>query len=874
MTRALRARALPPPAARLLALPRRRAVLRPRCERVPTCLLDAIRRGARPLIELRGKTWAVVAEQHVQARRKAKERAQALLEAALVEVEKSKAPEGIPAAERRRGVLITPQRPSGEPVRYEVVPAKDVVPSHKVTDFSPDPRYPAQVQERAYHLEKREQQKVIQGAQQLNPELVLARTPSALDGPPIVTEPDVSGRRLVMGGNGRSMMILRAYSAGGAAGDAYREALIRRAGDFGLEPAAVRQVERPVLVRVLEGLAADAPREVLVSAVRRTNEGLTQALDAKTLGVARGRQLSAESVAQLGEALGDGELTLRELMAARSEVFREALQRDSILTPSSSAEWVQPSGALTDEGKDKLEAMFVGLVLGTPDRVRATPPAVLQKVERAVPFLMAVRGQTPTFDLVPVVQGAVDLLVEARGRDLALDELLRQVSLFGREERDPRAVAVAELLETRGPRQVADAFRGWSKVAIHDPRQEVMFGTKPTQEEAFRVLTQGRRPNPRGRSVAAAGQTCARCAGGGKISPWAGKIDPCPTCGGKGRLFPLALSPGELRDLALQRPLFSNPGRSPMGSPTFRLTRAGHQKRAQAEVHEGAELDADLESARKEADWYADEFRRFKLGGRLHPSQEGAKIAGGSAEPVVLALNAKVAHWSKERERLEGEHRHQESLYAKAVEAGADFDARKAAMSPVLRLEGPLANARAFEGLWRSLEAGDLRAEGGVDPAKWRGRRGGNRVKVVLRDQDVSCPHRASQHMGGACEACTLKALKKIDRKAKKGAKRNPAKRRRNPRSRRPGSGKAAAVNLESKATGTRALAKDLRRRFGAVLPRRINVVLLRLKGKRLRIRRAKGGGLLVKGASPKVARDLERDLGKRTAGGGRGRTK
>lgn len=802
----------------------------------------------------------MVAEQHVQARRKDKDRARALLDAALAELDKAKAPEGIPAEERRRGVLITPQRPSGEAVRFEVVSGADVVPSHKVTDFSPDPRYPAGVQERAYHLEKREQQKVIQGAQQLNPELVLAKTPSALDGPPIVTERDVSGRRFVMGGNGRSMMILRAYSAGAASGAAYREALIRRAPEFGLDPSVVRAVDRPVLVRVLEGLAADAPREVLVSAVRRTNEGLTQAIDAKTLGVARGRQLSPESVAQLGEVLGDGDGTLRELMATRPEVFRAILERDRILTPSNSAEWVQPGGALTDEGKDKLEAMFVGLVLGTPDRVRATPPALLQKVERAVPFLVAVRGQTPTFDLVEVVQGAVDLLSEARGRDLSLEELLRQGSLFGREERDARVVAVAQLLETLGPRKVAEAFRRWSKVAIHDPRQETMFVSKPTQAEALRALTEEPRPNPRGgRPVAAAGSTCGRCAGGGKISPYPGTVAGCPTCSGVGRIFPKPLTKGERYDLSFQRPLFSNPGRPPSmaETPTFRLSRSGNSKRLQAEIFEGPELDQDLESARQEADWYAEEYRRHLDGGRLHPSN-------ANTSPVALAISAKVGRWSNERERLEAEHRRAEEAYSKVVEGGGDFEARKAAMTPMLRLEGPLAVARTSEVFWKSLEPGDLRAVGGAkDPEKWKTWRKRSKVKVILRDADVKCPHRASQNMGGACEACTLKALRKID--AAKAAK--VKKPKKNP-------GRAPPAELESRALGTKALAKDLRARFGAVLPKRINVRLLRLKGKRLRIRRGKDGGLLVKGASPKVARDLARDLDSYSGGGGRGRKK
>lgn len=59
--------------------------------------------------------------------------------------------EAPPAAPGSREVgavtrIVTPQRPDGEPARYAVVEATDLIPSHLPDSFQPDPRYPAGVQ--------------------------------------------------------------------------------------------------------------------------------------------------------------------------------------------------------------------------------------------------------------------------------------------------------------------------------------------------------------------------------------------------------------------------------------------------------------------------------------------------------------------------------------------------------------------------------------------------------------------------------------------------------------------------------------------------------------------------------------------------------
>jgi hypothetical protein len=91
--------------------------------------------------------------------------------------------------------------------------------------------------------------KVVEGGAKLNPALLLANTPSPLDGPPIVTSGE---RRLVLGGNGRTMMIQRAFKDE-AAREQYRQALTAGAGVRDL-PGRRAKMKEPVLVRVLPGM--------------------------------------------------------------------------------------------------------------------------------------------------------------------------------------------------------------------------------------------------------------------------------------------------------------------------------------------------------------------------------------------------------------------------------------------------------------------------------------------------------------------------------------------------------------------------------------------------------------------------------------------
>lgn len=380
--------------------------------------------------------------------------------------------------------VVTPQRPEGEAVRYVIAEAADLVTSHSAETFAPRPDYPAQVQERPYQSAREEQLKVVQGARMLDPAFLLSDTPTPVDGPPLVTW---GPRRLVLGGNGRTMMLLRARASHPERFSAYIAAVHAKAPAFGLSATGF---DEPVLVREVQ-MAAESPAVDLAAAVRRFNEGMTQALAPIARAVADARLMSADTVESIGRLLAEaGDWTLRDLLREQPREIIELLEADGIVTAQNRGAWFLGWG-LTDEAKDRIEGMFLGRVVGTAARMTRTPPSVLGKVERIAAHLVRVAGANPALDEIATVQAALDLIAESRHTGLPLEAVVRQGGLFGGATSAPSEVAVdlALRIERESGRDLAARFRAWANEAARDPRQAVLFGRAPSRDEARALLT-------------------------------------------------------------------------------------------------------------------------------------------------------------------------------------------------------------------------------------------------------------------------------------------------------------------------------------------------------------------------------------------------
>ncbi|WP_461680548.1 PLxRFG domain-containing protein [Solidesulfovibrio sp.] len=368
---------------------------------------------------------------------------------------------GRPDQQRVVGNAVAVKHAEGEDAaRYEIREASDVIPSHDVAkNFTKHPDYPASVQERPYHSDQGEQQKVKRNAANLDPRYLVTDNPDAINGPPVITE---TGR--VMGGNSRAMSLALAYAEHPERAAAYRADLRAKAAGFGFTPEAVDGFDAPVLVRVLAG---DHDEKGQARLSRVYNQTSMQGLSVKAEGVSRGRLVSPSTLSGLSAGL-ERFATLREYLAdASSRALVDHLVTDGVLEQTQLARLTdRRTGLLNEDGKRLVENTLRGRAVADADVLASAAPAVLQKIDRALPHVAVAQARGGSWDLSGQLRDAVDQLnrFRASGQD-RLETYLGQGALVADAAKDNPAVqAMALALHSMTPRQFQAA---WEQYASH-----------------------------------------------------------------------------------------------------------------------------------------------------------------------------------------------------------------------------------------------------------------------------------------------------------------------------------------------------------------------------------------------------------------------
>jgi len=368
------------------------------------------------------------------------------------------------------------------PAVYKLVELDELEASHNAMTFEENPRYPKGVQERDYRGSKEAQQQVIQSAQNFKPERIANTDPTHVNGPPMT---DPTG--LVLGGNGRVMILKRAYDQLGK-GEDYKAYLREHAQEFGLDPAQIDALEKPVLVR--EMTAAPSGVEGMRRIGKELNAPVTKALGLEEAAVSAGKNLSkasadriANELAKLGE-----DSTLRQVFDANPKMIREVLAEDAMIAETERAKYFTPEGLLTSAGKDFVEKAFLGSVIDDVPTLRALPKSLVAKLERSIPALMELKNRTDDWNIIGDVKEAGKLIASAQARGVKLSDMLAQGGLFG--EVPARVGQLAELL-SRKPTEVAATLREFANAARADvPSQGRMFFQRETPVAAWNRIVE------------------------------------------------------------------------------------------------------------------------------------------------------------------------------------------------------------------------------------------------------------------------------------------------------------------------------------------------------------------------------------------------
>jgi hypothetical protein len=370
--------------------------------------------------------------------------------------------------------------PSGRQLsgRYRVVEGDTLTPSHNPQTFAKNPNYPEGVQERAYHSSKEAQMRVIDQSQKFDPRFILSDDPTGVNGPPIVT-PD--GK--VLGGNSRVMTTERVYNAGG---DVYKNALMKQAGRFGIDPEQVRGMKRPTLVREID---APTNAEELRRIGSDLNTSPSGSLNASERAVSAGRSLRPESLQRIDDMQKEmgGDASLRELMAKRAPEIMQILQRDGLINDRQRPGMMDSkTGGLNEDGKNFVEKALIGSVVDDPDLMDRTPKNVLNKLGGSLGDLAGLTARSDEYNIGALLRSALHEHVRAAEQAGPFEDYMNQSGMF--HERSAPVEALANALN--GPvKDLRAALRSFAQDARADvPGQGQLGGLgieKPSAAGAF-----------------------------------------------------------------------------------------------------------------------------------------------------------------------------------------------------------------------------------------------------------------------------------------------------------------------------------------------------------------------------------------------------
>ena len=389
----------------------------------------------------------------------------------------SPAPSSIEGVTGNEAILDTPDKEYK--VRYRIVDVQKMQPSHNAQTFAKNEVYPEGVQERMYHSSRAAQADVIAKSQKVKPWQLVNTDATAIGGPPQATP---SG--IVLGGNGRMMIMQRAYTQGTAEG--YRQYLIEHAEQFGMTAEQVRSIENPGLVREIEGAPTDI--EGLRTLGRDLNKDFKKALSEVEEAVSAGKSISVESAESISLHF-DEKNTLRQIMAKQPAVFRDALLKDGVLSETDLPKYFTSDGALNQAGKNFVENALLGASIGDADLLQTlqSSASTVAKLERIIPQTIELNNRDDAWNIMPDVKEAARQVVAAQIRGVPIGDQLGQGGLFGGGP-SSEIQAIARVLAKK-PLEVSAIFRKFAGEARQDVKgQPSMFGPADPNEAFARIF--------------------------------------------------------------------------------------------------------------------------------------------------------------------------------------------------------------------------------------------------------------------------------------------------------------------------------------------------------------------------------------------------
>lgn len=355
-------------------------------------------------------------------------------------------------------------------VMYAVIDIAKVKPSH-TDDLHKNDTYPQEIQPRQRDRGAMIAQ-VEEMAKTLNPwkmgESVLASTGAPIVGPDMAVE----------SGNGRTIALRKAYT--GSKGKEYKQWLIENANDFGIDPAEIESIEKPILIRLRTSSVKDR-----AAFAQTANKDETAGMSPMEMAKVDAQIISDADMALFNPA-DDGNI------AAKSN--RDFITRFvSKLGIAESAGYLTADGRATKRLVDRIQAAVVEKAYHDDhllEMVAEEPDPELRNILTALTFAAgefakakAIDKNLGGIDIPSHAIAAGKLVRRAREESMTLNEILGQLGLFESIPEDTKGVAKFIDENIRRGKRMSLIFREsarYLKEYLLNKEQDNLFGDEGT----------------------------------------------------------------------------------------------------------------------------------------------------------------------------------------------------------------------------------------------------------------------------------------------------------------------------------------------------------------------------------------------------------
>lgn len=371
--------------------------------------------------------------------------------------------------------------PNGEKrkAQFAIVNADNILASHNEHNFSSTVGYPTingeNINDRNYADDKNAQAKVIEVAQNLDPNILVStsRTPS---GTPIITKDGI-----VVSGNNRTMSIKRAIIDFPDQYKNYVDFINEEGFAFGIKEEQLSNFNHPILVRI----DYDFP-EYNTTELSKYNKETKKSERPIDKAIKIGKMLNENEGCKnmIAELVGNYE-TFSQFYASYSDQvkLRDILISCNIITKNELAAFFDERG-FTENGKELLENLLAGMVL-SKDALNAGSMAGGRQFKNIVITSLPVLAKNASLgenSLIDLLNKAFLLEKKIYDSGLNFEDYIVQGNMF--DEAPEKNVLLMNRLLTEGRNKFKSSIEAYNQSAI-DNQNESLFGDKPTFQEMY-----------------------------------------------------------------------------------------------------------------------------------------------------------------------------------------------------------------------------------------------------------------------------------------------------------------------------------------------------------------------------------------------------